>query len=100
MKRKEAMNLAYLTLIEMGLLDVTEKRKSGPRPGRARDRRDDVNWDQIKIDFEAGAIAVREIARREGISDTAIHKRAKSEDWDAGLRGRATWYRRKRDRII
>jgi hypothetical protein len=44
------------------------------------------NWPQIKIDFEAGTLAVREIARREGVSDTAIGKRAKSESWDTGLR--------------
>jgi hypothetical protein len=44
------------------------------------------NWGQIKTDYEAGAVPVRQIAAREGISDTAIHKKAKSEGWDAGLR--------------
>jgi hypothetical protein len=44
------------------------------------------DWDRIKADFEAGAISVREIARREGISDTAIWKKSKSEAWNAGLR--------------
>jgi hypothetical protein len=44
------------------------------------------NWDQIKFDFEAGLLPIRAIARREGISDTSIHKKAKSNGWDASLR--------------
>jgi hypothetical protein len=44
------------------------------------------NWDPIKADFEAGTLAIRAIARREGISDTSIHKKAKSDGWDASLR--------------
>jgi hypothetical protein len=46
---------------------------------------DAPDWAQIKIDFEAGDVSVREVARRHGISDTAIHKRAKAENWK-GLR--------------
>jgi hypothetical protein len=44
------------------------------------------DWDRIKADFEAGAISVREIARREGLSDTAIWKKSKFEGWNGGLR--------------
>jgi hypothetical protein len=44
------------------------------------------DWDRIRADFEAGHTPVREIARSEGVSDTAIHKRAKAEGWDAGSR--------------
>jgi hypothetical protein len=44
------------------------------------------NWPQIKSDFEAGVISVREIARREQVSDTAINKRATAEGWDTSLR--------------
>jgi hypothetical protein len=44
------------------------------------------NWTAIRTDFEAGTVSTREIARREGVSDTAIHKRAKSEGWNTGLR--------------
>lgn len=39
------------------------------------------DWTQIKIDFEAGEVSVREIARRHGVSDTAVHKRARTESW-------------------
>jgi hypothetical protein len=42
---------------------------------------DAPDWAQIKIDFEAGAVSTREIARRHGISDTAVHKRARAENW-------------------
>jgi hypothetical protein len=44
------------------------------------------NWDRIKVDYEAGILPIRGIARREGISDTSIHKKAKSSGWDASLR--------------
>lgn len=44
------------------------------------------NWPQIKTDYEAGKVSIRQIAAREGISDTAVHKRARSEGWNAGLR--------------
>jgi uncharacterized protein YjcR len=43
------------------------------------------NWPQIKTDYEAGTIPVRQIAALAGVSDTAIHKRAKSEGWDADV---------------
>jgi transposase-like protein len=42
---------------------------------------DAPDWAQIRIDFEAGDVSTREIARRHDISDTAIHKRAKAEQW-------------------
>jgi hypothetical protein len=44
------------------------------------------NWEQIKVDFESGVLPIRVIARREAVSDTAIHKKAKSNGWDASLR--------------
>jgi hypothetical protein len=44
------------------------------------------DWNQIKLDYEAGSIPVRQIASREGVSDTAVHKRAKAEAWNASLR--------------
>jgi hypothetical protein len=47
------------------------------------------NWPLIRADYEAGVISIRQIAGREGVSDTAIHKRAKSEGWDTGLRSGA-----------
>jgi hypothetical protein len=47
------------------------------------------NWDRIKADYEAGAVPIREIARREGVSDTAIAKRAKAHGWNGGLRSGA-----------
>jgi hypothetical protein len=44
------------------------------------------DWGQIRSDYEAGIIPVRQIAAREGVSDTAIHKRARSEGWNGSLR--------------
>jgi hypothetical protein len=48
------------------------------------------DWDQIKVDYEEGFLPIRGIARREGISDTSIHKKAKSNGWDGRLRKPAT----------
>jgi hypothetical protein len=39
------------------------------------------DWAQIRTDYELGEISVREIARRHSVSDTAIHKRARAENW-------------------
>jgi hypothetical protein len=50
------------------------------------------NWDRIKADYEAGIIPIREIARREGISDTAVAKRAKAHGWNVGLRNGANQF--------
>jgi hypothetical protein len=43
------------------------------------------DWDMIRADFEAGALSVREIARRAGISHTGILKRANAEGWKPGF---------------
>jgi hypothetical protein len=39
------------------------------------------DWNLIELAYKTGALSVREIARRHGVSDTAIHKRAKAEGW-------------------
>jgi hypothetical protein len=46
------------------------------------------NWPQVKADYEAGAIPIRQIATREGVSDTAIHK-PRAEGWSGSLRASA-----------
>lgn len=40
-----------------------------------------IDWGGIERDYRAGVMGVREIARWYGVSDTAIHKKAKSEGW-------------------
>jgi hypothetical protein len=39
------------------------------------------DWHAIRLAFEAGETSVRELSRRHGVSDTAIHKRARAENW-------------------
>lgn len=39
------------------------------------------DWEAIKLDYETTSKSIREIARWNGISDTAIRKRAKAEEW-------------------
>jgi hypothetical protein len=40
-----------------------------------------IDWEGIERDYCAGVMGVREISRWYGVSDTAIHKRAKAEGW-------------------
>ena len=43
------------------------------------------DWAQIEADFRAGVKSLRQIASEHGISEGAIRKRAKKEDWDRDL---------------
>ena len=47
-----------------------------------RRRADPVrDWQAIADAWRVGRLSIREIARQHGLSDTAIHKRAKREAW-------------------
>jgi hypothetical protein len=41
-----------------------------------------IDWVGIERDYRAGIMGIREIARWYGVSDTAIHKKAKAEGWE------------------
>lgn len=43
------------------------------------------DWEAIERAFRAGALSIRTIADRQGISDTAIRKRAKALGWERDL---------------
>jgi hypothetical protein len=43
------------------------------------------DWERIEADYRAGLLSVREIAASQGISHTAIQKRAKAEGWERDL---------------
>jgi hypothetical protein len=43
------------------------------------------DWERIEADYRAGLLSVREIAAAQGISHTAIQKRAKAESWERDL---------------
>jgi len=43
------------------------------------------DWERIEADYRAGLLSVREIASSQGISHTAIQKRAKTEGWERDL---------------
>lgn len=40
-----------------------------------------IDWVGVERDYRAGVMGVREISRWYGVSDTAVHKRAKTEGW-------------------
>lgn len=43
------------------------------------------DWERVEADYRAGLLSVREIAASQGISHTAIQKRAKAEGWERDL---------------
>lgn len=49
------------------------------------DEKRSVDWEAIEREYRAGQLSLREIAKRFGISDTAIRKRAKNEGWIRAL---------------
>jgi len=44
-----------------------------------------VDWERIELEYRAGVLSVREIASANGISHTAIQKRAKAQSWARDL---------------
>ncbi|MFT8245208.1 terminase [Roseomonas sp. BN140053] len=43
--------------------------------------RAETDWEAVEAEYRAGQRAIRQIARRHGLSDTAIRKRAKAGGW-------------------
>lgn len=43
------------------------------------------DWERIEADYRAGVLSIREIAAAQGITDTAIRKRAKRDEWTRDL---------------
>lgn len=41
-----------------------------------------IDWKAIERDYRAGVMSIREIAKWYGLSDTAIHKKAKADGWE------------------
>jgi predicted transcriptional regulator len=54
------------------------QRKTKPAP-RARDD-ERIDWARIELEYRAGQLSNREIARNFGVSETAIRKRAKGDE--------------------
>lgn len=44
-----------------------------------------TDWERIEADYRAGLLSVREIAAANGVSHTAIQKRAKADSWSRDL---------------
>lgn len=41
-----------------------------------------VDWDALYAEYRLGLVSIRELGRKYGISDTAIHKRAQANGWE------------------
>lgn len=44
-----------------------------------------TDWERIEADYRAGLLSVREIGESQGVSHTAIQKRAKANGWERDL---------------
>ncbi|MNK86991.1 hypothetical protein D3C87_1069170 [compost metagenome] len=44
-----------------------------------------ADWPVIEADYRAGIKSLRQIASQQGVSEGAIRKRAKKEDWQRDL---------------
>jgi hypothetical protein len=51
----------------------------------AQEKKPAPDWERIEADYRAGLLSVREIAASQGISHTAIQKKAKAEGWERDL---------------
>ena len=46
-----------------------------------------TDWEAIEREYRAGQLSLREIGRIHGVSDTAIRKKAKADEWERDLSG-------------
>ncbi|MCU4438713.1 hypothetical protein KTI07_04135 [Acinetobacter lwoffii] len=46
------------------------------------------DWERIEIEYRAGVQSIRQIAQAFGVSDGAIRKRAKTQEWTRDLNGK------------
>lgn len=44
-----------------------------------------IDWEAIEREYRAGQLSIREVARKHGVSDTAIRKEAKAKGWKRDL---------------
>ena len=49
------------------------------------ERKPAPDWERIEQDYRAGVLSIREIAGQHGITDGAIRKRAKAQDWERDI---------------
>jgi DNA-binding Lrp family transcriptional regulator len=54
----------------------------------AEESKRQTDWERVEYDYRAGLLSVREIADSQGISHTAVSKRAKKEGWERDLTAR------------
>ncbi len=59
-----------------------------------------IDWAGIERDYRAGVMGVREIARWYGVSDTAIHKKAKAEGWERKAKPEGPFAQAKAQRTV
>ena len=53
--------------------------------GMSKEHKQVPQWERIELDYRAGIKSLRQIAAEQGISEGAIRKRAKRDDWSRDL---------------
>ena len=56
--------------------------------GKKKSKRKKLDWERIEVEYRAGILSIREIARRNGCSHQAIVKHAKNNSWERDLTAR------------
>jgi hypothetical protein len=54
----------------------------------AQEKKPAPDWERIEADYRAGVLSIREIASAHGITEGAIRKRAKRDEWARDLAGK------------
>lgn len=49
------------------------------------DERKKIDWEAILIDYRAGVLSIREVAKKHGVSHVSIMKKAKKKSWTRDL---------------
>ena len=58
-----------------------------------------INWENIKIEYETGKYPNTAIADKYGITESAIRKKAKAEEWEKPLKDKTSAKRRKKSHL-
>jgi hypothetical protein len=69
---------------------MTTNKPAGKAASETKDTkaRSTADWERIEADYRAGVLSVREIATANGVSHTAIQKKAKAKGWEQDLQAK------------
>ena len=60
----------------------------GHKPDSVKAQRKQLDWEKIEVEYRAGVLSLRELAKKYGCVEGAIRRRAKAYGWDRDLSAR------------